>query len=118
MRPIKELHREIVSMQTVLATKTAELDDQYNINLLVLEGKMESMAIEHASEVKVLEKQVSDCALNRELTGLCVVCLETTSNHVLIPCYHICTCLTCALKLIDCPVCRSQITSVHKVFIL
>jgi hypothetical protein len=52
----------------------------------------------------------------------CVVCMDpdVPRNAVFIPCGHLKTCLDCAAKILNanpiCPVCRTVIQSVHKVF--
>ena len=40
----------------------------------------------------------------------CVICLDENREMVFIPCGHICSCLKCAKKLKDCPMCRKKIT--------
>ncbi|XP_022244337.1 E3 ubiquitin-protein ligase LRSAM1-like isoform X2 [Limulus polyphemus] len=39
----------------------------------------------------------------------CVVCLESESAVIFLPCGHVCCCWTCAEPLVNCPMCRSYI---------
>lgn len=55
-------------------------------------------------------------------SATCVVCLERTADHVVIPCGHLCLCGDCAQKVLQgkttkphCPVGRCQIGSIAKV---
>jgi hypothetical protein len=59
--------------------------------------------------------------LNTYVTStVCVVCLERTADHVVIPCGHLCLCGDCAQKVVAsksvcCPVGRCAIHSIVKV---
>ncbi|CAF1932178.1 unnamed protein product [Rotaria magnacalcarata] len=64
--------------------------------------------------------------LQQELTNdpnLCVICCNDKKNIVLLPCRHLCVCLTCSKKLWNntskqtCPMCRNQIDSLLEVFV-
>ena len=49
----------------------------------------------------------------------CVICLEETPNHVLIPCGHIACCQNCVKhinKIFRCPLCRKTIKGVYQIF--
>ncbi|KAK3269292.1 hypothetical protein CYMTET_22261 [Cymbomonas tetramitiformis] len=50
----------------------------------------------------------------------CIICCERNKECVLLPCYHLCTCLKCGKKLfqknLSCPMCRSRIKRVQKVY--
>lgn len=45
----------------------------------------------------------------------CIVCMNQNYNVVLISCFHICCCLTCAFELENCPCCRKKIEKIIKV---
>lgn len=47
--------------------------------------------------------------------SLCVACHEHGSNHVLIPCGHLCLCGSCVTDITTCPICRSHIQSCRQV---
>lgn len=56
---------------------------------------------------------------------LCVVCWENSKNALLIPCKHLCTCYECATStnskgvrlLQECPMCRTNIFNIEKIFV-
>lgn len=39
----------------------------------------------------------------------CVVCMEKQYEVVFVPCGHVCTCMGCAMQLLQCPICRSPL---------
>ena len=48
----------------------------------------------------------------KESTGVCVICLTSTSTHAVLPCGHLCLCSGCAtsaLRLAVCPVCQTTV---------
>eukprot|EP01006_Ploeotia_vitrea_P012183 TRINITY_DN3238_c0_g1_i1.p1 TRINITY_DN3238_c0_g1~~TRINITY_DN3238_c0_g1_i1.p1 ORF type:complete len:277 (-),score=16.78 TRINITY_DN3238_c0_g1_i1:41-871(-) len=47
----------------------------------------------------------------------CKICWENKSDSVLLPCGHVAFCMGCAKKLKSCPLCRSGINNVTKVYI-
>ena len=54
---------------------------------------------------------LNDCNLQ------CVICLDAKRDHVLLPCGHLCICGSCSPHLgLQCPVCRADVGSIHKVF--
>ena len=48
----------------------------------------------------------------------CVVCLSKSKNIAFIPCGHICTCELCHKQVKQCPICRCDIESTVKVYIV
>ena len=64
--------------------------------------------------------------LQQELTNdscFCVICLNERKTVVLLPCRHLCVCVSCSKKLrnVDqnetCPICRNEIESLLEVFL-
>lgn len=47
---------------------------------------------------------------------LCVVCLSSEKDAVLVPCGHFCCCISCATNVSMCPVCRQTIQFRQRVF--
>ena len=45
----------------------------------------------------------------------CVVCFDSAVNSVLVPCGHVALCVTCARRLTSCPICRANISDIHKI---
>jgi hypothetical protein len=51
----------------------------------------------------------------------CVVCIDAPTDHVIMPCRHVCLCSTCGPRLARtrharCPICREPVQSLQKVF--
>ena len=49
----------------------------------------------------------------------CVICLDQTKTHAIIPCGHHCVCQACATALAGgiCPICRGEVKGVMQIFI-
>eukprot|EP00922_Rhytidocystis_sp_ex-Travisia-forbesii_P001756 GHVS01002482.1.p1 GENE.GHVS01002482.1~~GHVS01002482.1.p1 ORF type:complete len:551 (+),score=54.95 GHVS01002482.1:618-2270(+) len=47
----------------------------------------------------------------------CVVCMTDPDEAALDPCGHICMCMNCALQVDNCPICRTEVSKVLKIFI-
>lgn len=74
-------------------------------------------------EVKRLSREMceeSQGAVRPDRT--CTVCISAESNQIFIPCYHISCCEDCANYIMEesdvkkCPICKEEISSVHKVY--
>lgn len=46
----------------------------------------------------------------------CCICLHRKKTHAFAPCFHMCTCEQCSLRLISCPICRTQVISRHRIY--
>lgn len=42
---------------------------------------------------------------------LCIVCCTEEKTVLFAPCHHLCACVRCGESLVDCPICRTKITS-------
>lgn len=51
-----------------------------------------------------------------ETTGICTVCLESVVAFAIVPCFH-CYCTNCSEKLKICPLCRTPIERLQRIFI-
>lgn len=56
----------------------------------------------------------------KEDPKICVICMDGPKECVIIPCGHLQTCVPCATHCMEnsgeCPICKTEITSVHKVY--
>ncbi|CAF1181349.1 unnamed protein product [Rotaria sordida] len=64
--------------------------------------------------------------LQQELTNdscLCIICYNNRKNIVLLPCRHLCVCVTCSKQLWNntqkqtCPICRNQVDNLLEIFV-
>ena len=55
----------------------------------------------------------------RQRVQMCCVCMENPSDHVLLPCGHVCLCCECVghTRIGNCPICKGSVTSKHKIFL-
>lgn len=67
------------------------------------------------------EGQTTGEGVEEPMQSECVVCLEEDSSYAFIPCGHRCVCESCAKNLEattkECPLCRSKIQLIMKIFI-
>ncbi|KFG65256.1 putative Bardet-Biedl syndrome 5 [Toxoplasma gondii RUB] len=47
----------------------------------------------------------------------CVICLSSPDEAAFDPCGHVCTCMRCAFQIENCPICRSQILKVLRIYL-
>jgi hypothetical protein len=48
----------------------------------------------------------------------CTVCMEKLIDIVFAPCGHSCTCSKCSIPMKECPICRTNITSSTKIYLV
>eukprot|EP00899_Mesostigma_viride_P014903 jgi/Mesvir1/23413/Mv21104-RA.2 len=48
---------------------------------------------------------------------VCCICMDHMNNAVMVPCGHLCTCVECATLVRSCPLCRSGIQQVVRVYV-
>lgn len=66
------------------------------------------------NEIKAKDDEREDAAGRRVL---CVVCHGKERDALFKPCNHCCACMTCALKLRHCPMCRMAVSSTSHIFL-
>lgn len=47
----------------------------------------------------------------------CAICLDDDAEYAVVPCGHRCLCANCSETVSQCPVCRTQMTAVLRVFL-
>jgi len=72
-------------------------------------------------EKKLIDKkeEIGSYNIDKEIDkGYCVICFDTKTNTVCVPCGHMCMCFECSKKVKDvCPVCRSN-TQILKTYLV
>lgn len=75
---------------------------------------------EHTSEQQPASQEVGASSAEATPPTECVVCMDGARDSLLVPCHHLCVCMTCANTLRTdhglCPVCRQNITDVIHVY--
>jgi hypothetical protein len=97
----RQLHAETAQVGANAAAEVDRLRDELNAlaTLLAAAGLSDEQRSEHT----------------------CVVCIDATTDHAVIPCGHVCLCSTCGPRLARtrharCPICREPVQSLQKLF--
>lgn len=70
----------------------------------------------HVFRVKTL-KSISDESIPEDVVvQKCCICYTMPRSHAFSPCFHLCVCSTCSSRLSQCPVCRTEISDVHRIY--
>lgn len=81
-------------------------------------------------ELRLDPKQYENMKKDSDFLRECVVCIDASSDHIILPCYHLCLCGKCAQGMQQelknnkkgsgqaqfCPKCRAEITIIHKIY--
>jgi hypothetical protein len=68
-------------------------------------------------ESELPEAELPKPASTEPTTTECAVCLDGNANYAVVPCGHRCLCANCSKILSQCPVCRTRMTAVLRVFV-
>jgi len=135
LRTKRELYKAIVEI--AIADEVLTSDELKKIEDVRLKQGLSSYDHDLVlSELKITKQQYHQFTQNQLATAgaekkkedvanlmTCVVCRDARSDHVLIPCMHLCLCGDCApfykaqQRGLNCPKCRTSVTDVLKVFI-
>ena len=55
--------------------------------------------------------------LGEPVTAECAICLDDDAQYAAVPCGHRCLCANCSKTISQCPVCRTRMTAVLRVFV-
>jgi len=80
--------------------------EAYLLHLRQVEEELEDLRREQEDQQNVLSRDM-----------ICTVCLVATRNALLVPCYHLVTCINCASMMDTCPVCRQHINERTRVYV-
>ena len=76
----------------------------------------------HVSAAQVHRVQVrravsgSDAMPKRLVLDACCVCMSTPRDHAVVPCFHMCVCAACAMRIVRCPMCRGDLKRVERIY--
>ena len=59
---------------------------------------------------------LSSATFNADESSVCSVCLTNRKEYAIVPCGHFCVCGDCSDMLLQCPLCRSPMRSVLKIY--
>ena len=50
------------------------------------------------------------------LSERCCVCLSRARTHAFAPCFHMCVCRRCSVRVASCPICREDVAGRHRIY--
>ena len=87
------------------------LRHQYEQDIKRLESNLKN-------ERKRREQYEQQCEQDiKSLDLTCIICMEKAKNTIMIPCNHVCCCVECSKYLKKCPMCRTQLEDIKRVYI-
>ena len=97
--------------------KDAERSQEYYMDRCTkLRAKMRELRNQNEEQLKAMQRQLEQCrapqveeSKGRSANGVaCVVCWENLLQVALVPCGHVCVCISCSSELDVCPMCRGD----------
>lgn len=119
--PVREKDGLVPRVKLVITSSTSSSSFIGSIEFEDCVGDLEAAATVFIESVLTTGENNREKLQQKEkgsVDGTCVVCMDAKSNHVLLPCGHLCLCETCATKVKTCPACRAKIVSRTRVFAL
>ena len=82
-----------------------------------LRAKMRELRSHNDKQLKAMQRQLEQCQGSDVVEAKddsvevadCVVCLEKPVQVALVPCGHVCACVSCSSGLKSCPLCRRSV---------
>lgn len=72
----------------------------------------------HAHRVHVRrDVQGVDRTPVRVMLDTCCICYANVKDHAVVPCFHMCVCSTCAMRIQHCPMCRGSIDRIQRIYL-
>lgn len=107
---IRTLEKERASIQRQYQATRRNMA-QGELVVQTLRFQVDSLQRELAQQREELD------AARRSCEGLCIVCMEDSASHVVVPCGHLALCQRCSgLASTRCPLCRQDAERVIRVF--
>lgn len=96
----------------------SELRERHHISVAEHDAALRSLGL-GAEEVARMRLGDAAGGGQKEEQTLCVICLDEPVTNACLPCMHMCVCGECGPRLRgrDCPICRSRVREVRRVFI-
>ena len=97
--------------------KNLILDRRNNERIMRQQVEAEMRANNQSSNSSAANGNNGTPGLNQDLDkDICKVCWDAAINCVLLECGHMCACITCSKKLLECPICRQNVVRAVHVF--
>ena len=112
---LNELMQERDSLKNELAILSGDNESDLSHKTL---AELNSLEVQVKRALDRIIKAKEMASSNMEEERVCVICKENSKNVLLMPCRHMCVCGSCGFLdvLVQCPLCREQISERIKVF--
>ena len=67
--------------------------------------------------VELPEPEPPESASTEPASTECAICLDDDAEYAAVPCGHRCLCANCSKTVSECPVCRTRMTAVLRIFV-
>ncbi|CAM4930407.1 unnamed protein product [Rotaria socialis] len=111
----------VSSVESINDLTVRQLKDILTQNFVTITGCVEKQELINKVELLYRDKQhqceskaTNDSQSSDE--NLCKICMDANIDCVFLDCGHLCTCVRCGKQLSECPLCRSYIVRVVRVF--
>ncbi|KAG0432527.1 hypothetical protein HPB47_020757 [Ixodes persulcatus] len=112
-----EFYRKVGIGQSKFRQAVTHLLDQgLTINDIKEKRQIEE-ALKVVTTIKKEEIQVDEKPTQKQVDNSCAVCLGDQKSVLFMPCQHLVTCVDCATKVDQCPMCREQISARIRAFL-
>ncbi|UJR29255.1 hypothetical protein I4U23_010469 [Adineta vaga] len=111
---------DVPSLESIHELSIGELKDILNQNFVSYKGCVEKQEL--IAKLKLLHQDKQQIQSDTSISNgqsdenLCKICMDATIDCVFLDCGHLCTCVQCGKRLSECPLCRSYIIRVVRVF--
>jgi len=111
-----------ISNELLQIKNEIDIIKEFNKKKNILQGEFDSLKIEYKAQqekletLKVLTDKAEQCI---PVEAKCSICISNTKSHIIVPCGHKSICGDCAPKILNagmCPICRTSIQSIIKVY--
>ncbi|CAF1570639.1 unnamed protein product, partial [Rotaria sordida] len=112
---------DILSLESINNLTIRQLKDILIQNFVSTNGCVEKKDLINKVELLYRDHQKqkeSNINITNEQSdeNLCKICMDANIDCVFLNCGHLCTCIRCGKQLSECPLCRSYIIRVVRVF--
>lgn len=112
-----EFYRKVGIGQNKLRQAVTHLLDEGLTISDIKERRQIEEALKVVTTIKKEEIQVDEKPTQKQVDNSCAVCLGDQKSVLFMPCQHLVTCVDCATKVDQCPMCREQISARIRAFL-
>jgi hypothetical protein len=111
---VQELNN-IIAYQTNVIKNYEDLTRDYNSKFEKMNEQHNDFLKKYNDLIKEYNKDVEEFEEKKNRYE-CLICCDKYRDCVIEPCYHFVSCINCTEKLVECPICRTEINSMLAVY--